>query len=145
MPGQDYRWLKAQCYQESRFNPFAVSPAGARGLCQFMPRTADEVAKSLGTTSNPFNPKWSIEAAAYYDRKMFNFWKSPRPPPDRIKLMLASYNAGAGNLFKAQKACVMAALYQDIIRCLPAITGHHSKETINYVRFIEKFRRELLR
>ena len=143
LPGINYKWVKAQCWQESRFNRYAVSPVGAKGLCQFMPRTADEVSKALGVFSNPYSVKWSIEAASYYDGKMYKFWSSPRPTLDRIKLMLASYNAGAGNLHKAQKKCNMASLYNEIINCLPEITGYHSKETINYVRFIEKYRLKL--
>ena len=143
LPGINYKWVKAQCWQESRFDRFAVSPVGAKGLCQFMPGTAIEVSKSLGIFNNPYSVKWSIEAASYYDGKLYRFRLSPRPQLDRIKLMLASYNAGAGNLHKAQKRCSMSVLYNDIIKCLPDITGHHSTETINYVRFIEKYRFQL--
>lgn len=140
LPGLSYKWVKAQCWQESRFKRFAVSPVGAKGLCQFMPATAKEVSRSLGLFNSPFSVKWSIEAASYYDAKLYRFWLSPRPKLDRIKLMLASYNAGAGNLHRAQKRCNMALLYDDIIKCLADITGHHATETINYVRYIEKYR-----
>jgi soluble lytic murein transglycosylase-like protein len=143
LPGINYKWLKAQCWQESRFNPYAVSPVGAKGLCQFMPGTASDVAKAMGNLANPFNAKWSIESAAYYDSKMFRFWRSKRPLLDRLKLMLASYNAGAGNLLKAQKRCGMKTLYNDIIQCLPLVTKHHSKETIDYVQRIQRYRNAL--
>ena len=45
-------------YVESRYNPRAVSPAGAQGLMQFMPATA----RGVGL-SNPFDPSASIDAA----------------------------------------------------------------------------------
>jgi len=143
MPGHQYKWLKAQCWQESRFKPEAVSPAGAKGLCQFMPNTAKEVSKALNTRMNVYSPKWSIEAAAYYDHKLYHFWYSERPTKDRLFLMLASYNAGAGNILKAQKRCGDAVLYQQIIACLPDITGHHSAETIGYVDAIFNFYQRL--
>jgi membrane-bound lytic murein transglycosylase F len=63
-------------------------------------------------------------------------WKSERPAMDRHKLALGSYNAGIGHLLKAQKLCNNARFYDDIIACLPMITGRHSKETIDYTRLI---------
>src|SRR5918997_1688346 len=51
--------LGAQLHAESGFNPFAVSPAGAQGIAQFMPGTA----RSMGL-KNPFDPVSSIHAQA---------------------------------------------------------------------------------
>ncbi len=42
----DWRLLAAQCYQESTFDPKAVSFAGAKGLMQIMPGTADHLGVS---------------------------------------------------------------------------------------------------
>lgn len=135
--GTDWRLLKAQCYQESRLNPLAVSPVGAYGLCQFMPATASDVGKKLNANPDQFwLPEVSIRASGYYMGTLIRAWKSPRPPLDRHKLALGSYNAGIGNLLKAQKRCQGARFYDDIIACLPAITGRHSKETIDYTRLI---------
>jgi len=50
--------------------------------------------------------------------------------------MLASYNAGMGNLLKAQKKVGGKLLYKEIIQGLPEVTGKHSKETIDYVQKI---------
>ena len=47
MPQIDWKWLKAQCWQESRFNPKAVSPVGAGGVCQFMPGTFEGVPEAV--------------------------------------------------------------------------------------------------
>ena len=134
--GTDWRMLKAQCYQESRLQPFAVSPVGAYGLCQFMPNTAAEMKRKHPELENFWLPEISIYAAARYMNQMNKFWSSPRPFDERYKLALASYNAGAGNIHKAQKRCGMPTPYKPIIKCLSLVTGHHSKETIDYVRLI---------
>lgn len=133
--GTDWRLLKAQCYQESRLDPLARSPVGAMGLCQFMPGTAREVGKNSKVNATPeqfWLPEVSIRAAGFYMGKLVYGWKSPRPFMDRHKLALASYNAGIGNILKAQRLCEMARLYEPIIVCLPWVTGHHSRETIGY-------------
>ena len=134
-PGTDWRLLKAQCYQESRLKPLAVSPVGAMGLCQFMPGTWREAQRAIDVGS-AWNPKQSIRAAAWYMNRLNNSWSSPRPQMDRWMLALASYNAGMGNLIKAQKQCGNKNLYAEIIECLPQVTGRHSKETIGYVQNI---------
>lgn len=81
-------------------------------------------------------PETSIRAAALYMTQMNNFWSSPRSDMDRYMLALASYNAGAGHLVKAQKLCNMGVRYTEIIECLPSVTGYHSEETIGYVQNI---------
>jgi hypothetical protein len=75
--------LAAVAKVESNYNPNAVSPAGARGLMQFMPATA------RGYGINPMNPTEAIEGAARKlaaDLKAFG----------SVSLALAAYNAGAG-------------------------------------------------
>lgn len=132
--GTDWRLLKAQCWQESRLQPLAVSPVGAFGLCQFMPGTAGDVGKALGVHPDQFwLPEVSIRAAGYYMGQLHRTWKAPRPAMDRMMICLASYNAGAGHLIKSQRICGGGNLYQDIIPCLPQVTGRHSAETIGYV------------
>lgn len=129
-----WRLLKAQLYQESLLEPDAVSPAGARGLGQFMPKTWEEVSRQLGYGMvSPHVAELSIEAAAYYMARLRKNWPEPRPVDDRHGLALASYNAGLGNLLKAQRACGSAKLYHEIMDCLPAVTGHHARETSTYV------------
>lgn len=143
MPGHDYRLLKAQCYQESRFDSRAVSPVGAKGLCQFMSFTWKEAQHALNFSESAFSSHHNIISAAWYDSKMFRFWSSPRPIQDRYNLMFASYNAGAGNLHKAQRRCDNAPLFDEIMQCLPAVTGHNAKETSTYVQRINKYYRLL--
>lgn len=135
--GIDWRMLKAQCFQESSLRPHVTSPAGAYGLCQFMPGTAREVGQAIRATPDQFwLPEVSIRAAGYYMGRLHRTWHAPRPLMDRHMLAMASYNAGAGNLIEAQRLCGGGNLYADIIPCLPDVTGHHSTETIGYVRNI---------
>ncbi len=127
--GHHYTMLKAQCYQESLLNPLAESEVGAKGLCQFMDFAWGDVAPKLtfSPKATAFDPELSIQAAAFYDAKLRRGWIAPRPEKDRMNLTFASYNAGFGNILKAQDACDGANLYYDIIACLHLITGHHHK------------------
>lgn len=134
--GTDWRLLKAQCYQESRLNPLALSPVGAMGLCQFMPNTAREMQERHRELTDFWLPDVSIRASGLYMARMIKFWSSPRGQMDRYMLALASYNAGAGNIHKAQKKCGTPIPYKYIMACLPMVTGDHSKETIDYVQKI---------
>lgn len=140
LPMWDYYWLKAQCYQESRLNPQAVSPVGAKGMCQFMPATWDEVSNKFGWNSaSIINPELNIHAAAYYDGRLRKQWSSKRSESDRRNLVFASYNAGLGNILKAQKLCQMQVEWSNISPCLEEITGQYHKETLQYVENINKW------
>jgi hypothetical protein len=77
--------LAAQLYAESGFNPFAQSPAGAEGIAQFMPGTAD--AYGLG---DPFDPVEAIDAQAHLMSDLLQRFGG------KVALALAGYNAGAG-------------------------------------------------
>jgi hypothetical protein len=76
--------LAAQLYAESNFNPFALSPAGARGIAQFMPGTA----RSYGL-ADPFDAGRAIDAQAHLMRDLLRRFGA-------VSLALAAYNAGAG-------------------------------------------------
>lgn len=143
MPGHHWHWLKAQCWQESRFKQYAISPVGASGICQFMPGTWQEAQDKLKHDISVFNIRANIEAAAWYDNKMYHFWTAPRPQADKYQLMLAGYNAGPGHLLSAQKKCGGANGYYKIIACLPEVTGKHARETINYVELITGYKNNL--
>ncbi len=144
----DYpHWMawKGQLYQESRLDPAAVSPVGARGLAQFMPGTWAGVARELRLAPG-LSPTQdiAIDAGAFYMAKLRRAWKSPRPAEDRHQLAQASYNAGLGNLLKAQAGCGGPALYAEIVACLPAVTGaRNSRETTGYVISIARWRAQM--
>lgn len=104
-----------------------------------MPKTWDEVQRDLGWNNvSPHAERQSIFAGAYYMAKLRKAWKSKRPVWDRQWLAQASYNGGMGNLLKAQKLCGGPNRYDEIIRCLPKVTGKHSKETIDYIERIAR-------
>lgn len=143
----DYpNWLfwKAQLYQESRFDPGARSPVGAAGLAQFMPATWADVMHQLGwsgISANQAGP--AIQAGAYYMRRLRQGWTAPRPSLERHLLGLASYNAGTGNVVRAQALCAGARDFAQIAPCLPAVTGPLASQTVDYVARTQQWYRLL--
>lgn len=79
-------WIRAVISAESAGDAGAVSPAGAMGLMQIMPRTWSSLRSQFGLGSSPFNPQDNIMAGAAYLRAMY----------DRFGMagFLAAYNAG---------------------------------------------------
>ncbi len=146
MPAVDWRLLKAQCYQESRLRPDARSPVGAMGLCQFMPATWSDASHALQfpAGASAYQPDISVQAGAWYMARLRRAWSAPRSESDRHSLALASYNAGTGNLLKAQRACGVPPGYAAIAACLPKITGDNAAETLHYVPVIWSFYNQLL-
>ena len=134
LPGVDWRLWAAQVYQESRYDCRAVSPVGARGCAQIMPATWRELTGSLGwQAADPFSVELNIEAGAVYMARMRAVWRAPRPERDRHDLAMASYNAGAGNIIKAQKFAGGAMDWPAVAKALPSVTGRHASETLVYV------------
>ena len=96
--GYDWRLLAAIAWNESHFNPYAVSSAGALGVMQIMPRTGQKFGLNDSTF---FVPHENIRAGAKLLSnldKMFNFIENQE---ERIKFVLAAYNAGQGHIFDA--------------------------------------------
>lgn len=81
--------LEAVVWQESRWRPDAVSPAGARGLTQLMPATA----RQLGV--DPQDPYAAIEGGARYLRMQLDLFNGD------VERALAAYNAGPGRVQRA--------------------------------------------
>ena len=96
-------------WQESRFNPAAVSPAGAQGIAQFMPQTA----ATRGLT-NAFEPLQALRESASYLRELRTTFRGS------LGLAAAAYNAGPGQV---------EAWLAGRVRFLPA-------ETQAYVRIV---------
>ena len=140
LPGVNWRLLKAQLYQESRLDPQAESPAGAEGIAQFMPATWKEVSRKIGRReAAPQAVEPAVLASAYYMATLRRSWYSRRSDVDRHSLAMASYNAGLGNLVKAQRLSGMRVRYKEIVEYLPRVTGRHSEETVTYVERIWQY------
>jgi peptidoglycan lytic transglycosylase F len=95
----DWRLLASLIYQESRFDPYVKSRAGAYGLMQVMPVTG----KTLGIdiTSSPSN---NIKAGtAYLNHLQAIFDPKVKDEHERIKFILAAYNAGPGHILDAMR------------------------------------------
>ena len=93
----DWRLITAQMYQESKFNPNAKSFAGARGLMQVMPRTAQQFG-----FDNLFEPDNNIAAGLAYMDWLHDRFPGSLPLDERLFFILAAYNAGAGHVRDAQ-------------------------------------------
>ncbi|WP_431282707.1 transglycosylase SLT domain-containing protein [Humitalea sp. 24SJ18S-53] len=141
-------WLawRAQLYQESRLRPDAVSPVGAAGLAQFMPGTWRDVVRELRLPAGVSpHQDIAIDAGAYYMARMRRTWSAPRSSAERHRLAQASYNAGPGNIIRAQTLCGGASDWPGISPCLPRITGAlHAAETQGYVASIAQWRERMI-
>ena len=84
--------LNAIIWVESRFNPRAKSPAGARGLMQLMPSTAAYLAKRLGVhAARAYDPEFNVRAGALYLAEMIEKFGDEGHA-------VAAYHAGPGNV-----------------------------------------------
>ncbi|MFA6093425.1 MAG: lytic transglycosylase domain-containing protein [Elusimicrobiota bacterium] len=127
----DPRLLKAIIAAESEFHRKAVSPAGARGLMQLMPETAEEMGVSRGLL---FDPEQNIRAGAAYLAQLFSriLRAAAMPRADVLRApmwvvqrVLAAYNAGPRFLFKS--------------RCSRQISGYVRKVLFYYRSKIADF------
>ncbi|UKK49786.1 transglycosylase SLT domain-containing protein [Prevotella sp. E13-17] len=96
----DWRLLAAQCYQESTFDSNAQSWAGAKGLMQIMPGTAEH----LGLPKDQiFNPEQNIAAATRLLRELEHHLSDVRDRNERQNLVLAAYNGGMNHVRDAMR------------------------------------------
>ena len=96
--GFDWRLVTAQMYQESRFDPKAKSFAGARGLLQVMPKTANQMGfKQLE------DPDTGIHAGIKYLDWVRERFDEDLDFADRLWFSLAAYNAGYGHVSDARR------------------------------------------
>jgi soluble lytic murein transglycosylase len=84
--------------QESSFDPYAVSHAGARGMMQLMTGTAREQAGKMGVGYDSYrlmsDPSYNVLIGSAYFNRLLNTWNGSVP------LAVAAYNAGSGNVRK---------------------------------------------
>ena len=91
--GLDPFLVAAIVREESSYNPRALSPAGARGLMQLMPRTGQPMAEIRGLAFGDGDllddPRTNLQLGAAFMSGLLKQWNDPR-------IALAAYNAGPG-------------------------------------------------
>ena len=102
--GFDWRLIAAQIYQESHFNPGAMSHAGAFGLMQLTKATAAYL-----NVENLTDPEENIRAGVRHLKYLHEYFDEAEPM-DRIYLSLAAYNIGQGHLLDARRLAVEQGL-----------------------------------
>lgn len=103
--GFDWRLIVAQMYQESQFNPGALSAAGAEGLMQLLPETATTIG-----ADNLADPEANIRAGIKYLSLLRNRFEPDLLLEERTWFSLASYNAGPGRVNRARRMAAKMGL-----------------------------------
>ena len=96
--GWDWRIIASLAYNESNFDTTAVSWVGAKGLMQLMPKTA----RAMGIPEGKeHDAEESVKAATKYLDQLAGYFNKVTTLDEKIKFILASYNAGIGHVFDA--------------------------------------------
>ncbi|WP_376690046.1 membrane-bound lytic murein transglycosylase MltF [Wenzhouxiangella sp. EGI_FJ10409] len=134
----DWRLLAAVGYQESHWDPGAVSRTGVRGIMMLTQRTA----RQLGV-DNRVDPEQSIMGGARYLRSMIDRVLERIDYPDRLWLAMAAYNVGYGHLEDARRLTEIRGgdpdRWVDVRESLPLLTQErwHSQTRYGYARGYE--------
>ncbi|MDR3416665.1 MAG: membrane-bound lytic murein transglycosylase MltF [Nevskia sp.] len=118
--GLDWRILAAVGYQESHWNPAAVSPTGVRGLMMLTTDTA------AAMEVNRENAAESIRGGALYLQRILAQLPPQIGDPDRTWMALAAYNQGIGHLLDARELAAQLGgdpnRWVDVRNALPLLT-----------------------
>jgi membrane-bound lytic murein transglycosylase F len=146
--GMDWRLLAAMGYQESHWNPEAISPTGVRGIMMLTRQTAAQ----LGV-SNRLDPHSSIYGGARYLAEIRNRLPPEIEEPDRTWFALAAYNVGYYHVEDARAIAVQLNKnpnkWNDVRTTLPLLTRSRWYKVSTYgyargwepVRYVEGIRR----
>ncbi|HIN82744.1 MAG TPA: membrane-bound lytic murein transglycosylase MltF [Chromatiales bacterium] len=137
----DWRLLAAIGYQESHWNPKAVSPTGVRGIMMLTQATA----KQMGVKKRT-DPIQSIHGGARYFARVKNKIPQRIQEPDRTWMALAAYNIGFGHLEDARRLTQAGGnnpdLWVDVKKSLPLLNQKkwYKKTRYGYARGRESVR-----
>ena len=135
--GFDWRLISAQIYQESHLNPWARSPAGAKGLMQLLSSTAH----SLGV-KDIYNPVENINAGVQHLKNLYDLFDGA-DGNDRLLISLAAYNIGQGHIQDARQLAVNMDLdpdlWESLAKTLPLLgfRKYYKKSKYGYCRGTE--------
>lgn len=150
----DWRLLAAMAYQESHWDPDAVSPTGVRGMMMLTRATA----KDMGVI-NRRDAQQSISGGARYFASLLRRIPARIPAPDREWMALAAYNVGLGHLEDARRITEKLGynpdLWIDVKKHLPLLRQKRyyrftrfgyarGDEAVNYVENIRRYYDSLL-
>lgn len=131
----DWRLLAAIGYQESHWDPMAISPTGVRGIMMLTKNTAN----NLGIEDR-VDPTQSIQGGAKYLEQIKARLPATIKEPDRTWFALASYNVGYGHVQDARIITEQLGkemdLWAHVKNNLPLLTQHswYSKTKHGYAR-----------
>ncbi len=138
--GFDWRLIMAMAYQESGLDHSRRSSAGAVGIMQIRPRTASDRNVGIRNIEKPEN---NIHAAVkYLDFLRTRYFSDSRiKPRDRVRMALASYNAGPAKIRKARSMAAEMGLdpdrwFRNVELAALELVG---RETVRYVSNINKY------
>ena len=94
----DWRLMAAMGYQESHWNPNAVSPTGVRGIMMLTLKTAKDL-----NVKNRIDPEQSISGGTRYFKQTKDRIDKNIPEPDRTLMAMAAYNVGYGHIQDARE------------------------------------------
>lgn len=143
----DWRILAAQGYQESHWDPDAVSPTGVRGVMMLTLPTARRVGVEDRT-----DPVQSIRGGAAHLADLYDRLPAEVTGDDRLYMALAAYNVGMGHLYDARALAERQGLdknsWADLRQVLPLLSREEYYTTTRYgyarghepVRYVAKIR-----
>ena len=134
-------WLKAVAWTESSFRASASGDDGdSLGLFQVRSSTWEEWAERIEMPqARATEAKSAARVAAAYMEHLGDKWIWARPVESTITLASASYNAGFGNVLKAQRVADMAKHWNTGIRdAMPQVTGRNATITQHYISRIRE-------
>lgn len=143
----DWRLIAAMGYQESHWNPDAVSPTGVRGIMMLTLKTAKDM-----KVKNRLDPESSISGGTKYFKKTHGRMDKNITEPDRTWMAMAAYNVGYYHVQDARKIARKLKknpnLWIDVKQTLPLLAKSKWYKQTRYgyargwepVRYVENIR-----